>query len=169
MIKGTERLGTHAYRITPSTEEDRRRYLAAIARMTPSDQIHTAYDLMGNIYGHDIPYTDDDAEDRTIDALREGYDNAVLHDRGWPVRSKASGELGFLAMSHLDGRDPPDPDVLREFEIAHGIVAQPVSKWYDEDANIIVAFVPGSRLSEAASLADALEDLAQGHAPTAGS
>lgn len=158
--KGAERIGTSARRLTVPTPERLRDYQNAICRMTQPEDVETAYTILGNRYGQEIENTPRAADEAGIEALRRGYDDATLHDRGWPVFSKIHQCVGFLADTTLFNGEPvPNDDLLRSFTDLTGYVAQPVSRWDDRECSFLVTFVPADRLDDAEAVIEAMLDM----------
>lgn len=158
---GKLRIGTAAHHvIVPTTAERERSFLLAEG-FTDPETVESAYDFLGNIYGHEISGARNDAEDGDIETLRALYDDATLHGLGWPVRSKARDAVGFLAHAVLEeGQAWPNEEAFLEFAEKHGCVAQKATSWAGKDSAMIVCFVPMSRIGETQAIAGDLDDLA---------
>lgn len=153
-------IGTSATRAEPMIDAQKEEYFAALAAFTDPSDVESSYEMLGNRYGHEISGAQDEAEEQDVKALQDGYDNAILHDRGWPVRSKASGKIGFLAdTTFFDGEPVPSQDRLEAFRRETGFVAQPVSRWAGKDVSFLVSFIPGHKLDHAPAVIEALNDL----------
>jgi len=134
--------------------------LLLFAESTPPDAVQEAYDFLGNIYGHEIGGALTDEENSQLELLRDLYNKAVLHDRGWPVRCRASGRIGFLAYAEIEDGDFPDPDTKSAFRKQHGCAIQTVSNWQGRDVKFLVCFVPISKVAKAGEIYEALLDAA---------
>lgn len=157
--KGTERIGTSARRLTVPTPDQRRDYENAICRMTQPEDVEVAYEVLGDRGGNAIRSTMRDEDAAGIEALRRGYEDGVLHDRGWPVFSKIHRCVGFLADTTLfQGEPHPGDDKLRAFNDLTGYVAQPVSRWKGHDCSFVVSFVPAESIEDAEAVVEALLD-----------
>lgn len=144
-------------RLTPEAKVHFAEMHEALMAATPADQVEKAFFFLGNIYGHDIAGSMDDEEDAQIDRLRDMYDEAILHDLGWPVRSKISGDIGFLACA--ESADGLSDEARRRFKEEHGLTPMLASNWNGQGYDRIVCFVPFHRIEDGRAIAYALGEI----------
>lgn len=158
-------IGTLARRIMPPATADLEGLELASARLTAPEDVRHAYELMSDIYGHHLSMGRNDEEDAQLAVLDKKYEDGIIHDLGWAARSRASGRLGFLA--YADKPDTMPDHALENIHEKHGLLPQVAKGMVNEDAELIVCFVPFDRIEEAKAISAALWDVYRDNAPTA--
>ncbi|WP_315923213.1 hypothetical protein [Mesorhizobium sp. SP-1A] len=138
------------------------------AESLPSNEIDKDYIFMSNIYGHEIegPYAE--GEEKDVEKLEKLYDDAVIHDCGWAVRSVYTNQIGFLAREEAnEGFELTKEDTQAFFE-KHGCTLQFVPDWpcYSGTHPLVLCYVPMHRIDNVREIMDAMYDIANAPSPS---
>lgn len=150
------------------THAEQENTFKAHAESLPPNEIDKDYIFMSNIYGHEIegPYVEEEGKD--VEKLEKLYDDAVIHDCGWAVRSVYTDQIGFLARQEAyKGFELTKEDTLAFFE-KHGCTLQFVPDWpcYSGTHPLVLCYVPMHRIDNVREIMDAMYDLANVPSPS---
>ena len=138
--------------------------LVELARAVPPDRVKDAYEKLTDRNGDQIGSGSVRAmwEHEQIMAIQDRYESGELIGRGWIVRSRITGEIGFLAAVTTDRDTLQTPD----FGQGTRIILQLEKGIGDDGEDMLVCFVPAPAIQWAPAIANQLEAELKASAPT---